>query len=118
MAVSPDFLAYVVDQLGGFAKVRSRRMFGGVGLYADDLFFALIDDDTLYFKADDSNRSDYVERGCRPFQPFADDPTYSMNYYNVPPEVVEDGDDLKRWAKKSCAVALAKAATRKPAKKK
>ena len=37
-------------------------MFGGVGIYAGDLFFALIDDDTLYFKVDDSNRSDFEKR--------------------------------------------------------
>jgi DNA transformation protein len=31
-------------------------MFGGVGIYSGDLFFALIADDTVYFKADDSTR--------------------------------------------------------------
>jgi len=35
-------------------------MFGGVGIYCGDLFFGLIDDDTLYFKVDDSNRSDFT----------------------------------------------------------
>jgi DNA transformation protein len=118
MSVSADFLTYVVDQLAAFAKVRSRRMFGGVGLYADDVFFALIDNDTLYFKVDDSNRADYLARGCKPFQPFPSEPTFSMNYYDVPPEVVEDSDELKVWARKACAVALAKKIVKKPAKSK
>ena len=114
MPVSAAYLAYVVDQLANFSPVRSRRMFGGVGLYADELFFALIAEDSLYFKVDDSNRADYQARGCRQFQPFADDPTFSMGYYAVPEEVIEDGDELKAWARKACAVALAKAALKRP----
>jgi len=124
MSVSADYLVYVVDQLVPFARVRSRRMFGGVGLYADDQFFALIADDVLYFKVDDSNRPDYAARGCQRFRPFEDEPIYSMNYYAVPPEVIEDSEELKLWARKSCAVAMTKATAkrtgppRKAAKKK
>lgn len=116
MAVSADYLTYVTDQLSAVRRLMARRMFGGVGLYADDLFFALIDDDTLYFKVDDSNRADYVARGCEPFRPFADDPTYSMSYFQVPPEILEDPDELGRWAKTAIAVAVAQNA-RKKAKK-
>jgi DNA transformation protein len=109
MPVSADYLVYVADQLASFARVRSRRMFGAVGLYADDIFFALIDNDTLYFKVDDSNRPDYVARGCEPFRPFADE-TISLSYFMVPPEVIEDSDELKLWARKAHAAALVKAA--------
>lgn len=39
MAVSPTFRDYVLDQLGRVAAdVRSRGMFGGVGLYSGELF--------------------------------------------------------------------------------
>ena len=88
-------------------------MFGGVGLYADDLFFALIDDDTVYFKVDESNREDFVARGCKAFRPFADDPTYSMNYFELPAEVLEDVDLLRPWARKSFAVAASAAAAKR-----
>jgi len=108
MSVSADYLTYVADQLASFARVRSRRMFGAIGLYADDIFFALIDNDTLYFKVDDSNRPDYAARGCEPFRPFADETT-SLSYFTVPPEVIEDSDELKLWARKAHAAALAKA---------
>src|SRR5687767_12005974 len=102
MPVSPNFLDYVLDQLSGLGAVRSRRMFGGIGLYCDELFFALIDDDIVYFKVDDSNREDYSARGCEAFRPFPDDPnTVSMNYFRVPSDVLEDVDELKIWARKS-----------------
>lgn len=118
MTVSADYLAYVIDQLGPFAQVTSRRMFGGAGLYADGLFFALIAREELYFKVDDSNREDYITRGYRPFQPFPDKTgTPSLNYYRVPADVLEDPDLLKQWARKALAVAAAAAATKsKPAR--
>jgi DNA transformation protein len=110
VSVSRDYLAYVVDQLAPFAQVVTRRMFGGVGLYTQELFFGLIDDDTLYLKVDDTNRADYTARGCEPFRPFAD--VASMNYFRVPAEVLEDAEELAQWARKSLRVAAAAAAAR------
>jgi DNA transformation protein and related proteins len=63
MPVGAAFLQYVLEQLERAGKVASRRMFGGVGLYCDGLFFGLIDDDTLYFKVDNTTRADYEARG-------------------------------------------------------
>jgi DNA transformation protein len=111
MTVSADYVAFVVDQLSQSFKVTSRRMFGGVGLYYEDLFFALIAADVVFFKVDDSNRDDYVARGCKAFQPRMRDQTvYSMSYFAVPSEVLEDAEDLALWARKSVAVARAAAA--------
>jgi DNA transformation protein len=107
MPASDAYLTYVVDQLVPFSRVRTNRMFGGFGLYADDTFFALIAADTLYFKVDDSNRADYVARKCEPFRPRARDPdAYSMSYFAVPAEVIEDADELKLWARKAYAAAV------------
>jgi DNA transformation protein len=105
MAVKSQYLAYVLEQLADLGGVRSRRMFGGVGLYRDDRFFGLIDDQVLYFKVDDSTRADYLARGCEPFRPFKDKPEYSMSYFGVPPDVLEDGEELARWARRSVAIA-------------
>jgi DNA transformation protein len=118
MAVSADYLAYVIDQCAPFAKVSPRRMFGGIGLYLDELFFGVIDDDVLYLKVDDSNRDQYIARRCKAFQPTAD--MTSMNYYQVPPEVLEDSDELKMWVRKSHAIAAQQALAKsmKKAKKK
>jgi DNA transformation protein and related proteins len=116
MSLNADYLAYVIDQLSSFAVVTARRMFGGAGLYSDGVFFALIYDDTLYFKVDESNREDYLERGCVPFQPYAErGNAVVMNYYSVPPEVLEDNEELAVWARKACRIATARAATKKKA---
>jgi DNA transformation protein and related proteins len=104
MPVKGQYVAWVLEQLAGVSEVRSRRMFGGVGLYSADRFFGLIDDDVLYLKVDDVNRPDFTARGCRPFRPFKDKPEYSMSYYEVPADVLEDADELARWARRSIAI--------------
>lgn len=118
MTVSTNFLSYVIDQLSGLGSLRSRRMFGGIGLYCDELFFAVIDDDVVYFKVDDFNRADYIARGSQAFRPVTDDPNaVSINYFNLPEDVLEDTDEALRWARKSVVIA-ATAAAAKAAKKK
>lgn len=111
MSVSQEYLDYVIDQLTGLGPVKSRRMFGGAGLYLDGVFFGLVADDVLYFKVDDPNRSEYVVAGSGPFKPFGND-SYAMSYYEVPGDVLEDPDSAKEWAEKALLVARQK----KPAK--
>ena len=121
MAVSSDYLDYVHDQLRGLGGVSSRRMFGGAGLYCDEFFFALIDDDTLYLRVDDANRADFTARGMGQFRPYPDSPHLSMSYYETPVDVLEDAAALVAWARRSVAAAMAalKPATKaaKPAAK-
>ncbi len=116
MAVTDDFREFVLEQLRPSGRVTSRAMFGGIGLYLDGLFFALIDDDTLYFKTDDSNRSRYEKAGSRPFCPFPDKPDKSMAYWQVPAEALEDSEELAIWAREAMNVALA-ARTKRPARR-
>ena len=128
MAVRPQYLAYLLEQLEGVAGLRSRRMFSGVGLYSGDLFFGLIHDDTLFFKTDGSTSADYIARGMPRFMPFPTRPEAILAYHQVPADIIEDSEALQGWARKSVAVALtsqaaksrpkARAKTRrKPAKK-
>ena len=116
MAVSDDFRDFVLEQLRPAGKVAPRRMFGGIGLYLDEVFFALIDDDALYFKTDDSNRARYESAGSRPFCPYPDRPEKSMGYWEVPAEVLEEPEQLTAWAREAVQVALA-AQSGKPARK-
>ncbi len=116
MAVSSNYLDYVLDQLSCVGPVTSKRMFGGAGIYLDSLFFALVADDVLYFKVDESNREEFEAEGMKPFKPFGEE-SYSMGYFEVPIEVLEDRDKLNEWANKSIAVAQTKRATATSKKK-
>jgi DNA transformation protein len=105
MTVSPSFRIFILEQLGRRVQgIRGRSMFGGVGIYAGDSFFALIDDDILYFKVDASTRPEFEARGMDPFRPYGEDGEV-MNYYRVPDDLLEDADALGDWAEKAIEVA-------------
>jgi DNA transformation protein len=117
MAVSSEYLQYVLEQLAGLGGVTARRMFGGVGLYQDQRFFGIITSDTLYFKVTDANRGDYQARGMQAFRPYPDKPHLSMSYFEVPADTLEDSEECVVWARKSVATAGVRAKpTRKKAK--
>jgi len=105
MAVSDSFRTFVLEQLGrSVASVRSRRMFGGVGIYSGDLFFAIIDDDAVYFKTDASTQTDFEEQGMGPFRPMGD-AAPSMSYHQLPEDILENPETLRVWADRAIAVA-------------
>jgi len=115
MAVSGSFLAFVLDQVAALPRVSSRRMFGGVGLYSDGVFFGLIDDDTMYLKVDDETRPAFEEAGSGPFRPYADRPEAVMkSYYAVPTSVLEDRDELAAWARRAVEVGRVTGRTSRP----
>ena len=101
-----DFVDHVCELLAPLGDVRPRAMFGGHGIYVDDVFCAIVADDTLYFKVDDSNRADYEALGSGPFKPFADKPMV-MSYYEVPAEVMDDRSAIAAWGRKALAAAHA-----------
>jgi len=103
-----------MDQLSRIVpRVRARPMFGGVGIYAGELFFALIANDTLYFKVDDSNRPDFEKLGMKPFQPYGEG-SEAMKYYALPEGLLEDPAALRPWAEKSIAVAAKQKKGKRP----
>ena len=106
MAISEQFLEYILEQLHGLGRLTSRRMFSGAGLYSDGLFFGLLYKDRLYFKTDDSTRPEYEARGSEGFRPRPNTSRVSMRYYTVPADVLEDGQELVKWARQAVAVAL------------
>jgi DNA transformation protein len=114
MAVTDEFLQYVLGQLSTLGGLATRRMFGAVGLYCDGAFFGLIAGDVLYFKVGESNRADYEARGMARFRPFPDRSPASMGYCEVPAEVLEDQDECVQWAQRSAIVASSARKTRPP----
>ena len=118
MSVQAQYLAYILEQLEGVGSVHSRPMFGGFGLYSGDLFFGLIDDDTVFFKCDGTNSADYIARNMPRFMPFPDRPEAVLGYFQVPADVIEDAEVLNLWARKSVAVALSSRAKKTRPRKK
>jgi len=113
MPVSEGYLTFVLDQLRSvLPAVRERRMFGAYGVYAGELFFAVIDDDTLFLKVDDETRGEYERRGMPPFQPM--EGMASMNYSQLPEELLEESESLRPWVERAVDVARRAKAKRRP----
>jgi DNA transformation protein len=106
MAVSPDFLAHLLDQFAGFGTVDARRMFSGVGLFRDGLMIGLVTGDTLYFKTDDANRGDFERAGMTPFSFDRRGRRMVTSYFEAPAEVFDDPEILVRWARSAHDAAL------------
>jgi DNA transformation protein len=108
MPADSTFRTFVLDQLARVAPpIRARNMFGGVGIYSGDLFFALIAGDELYLKVDGSNRPDFDARGIGPFRPDGPD-GQAMQYYPLPGDLLDDTEALRVWVDKAIAVARRK----------
>ena len=105
MKKNSQFHEYVVgDLLAGIPGVTSRAMFGGYGIYRNGVIFAIIADGRLYFKVDETNRSDYEHYESKPF-------TYvspkgkkmTMGYWELPEEIMEERGEILEWVNKSVA---------------
>lgn len=103
MPVSNDFLDYVIDQLSNWGEINTKRMFGGAALYNDGLAFALVSNDVVYLKVDETNKDKYIQFGSSPLKPFKSD-AIVPSFYNVPDEVFEDSDIFIEWAEESLLI--------------
>lgn len=98
MAVSAAELDHARELFSPFGAIRVRKMFGGAGVYCDDLFFAIIDDGAIYLKVDDVTRADFEARGLQPFVfEMKDGSSGTMSYYHAPEEIHDDEEALRRW---------------------
>jgi DNA transformation protein len=100
-------ISYILDLLQPWAAVAVKRMFSGIGLFRDGLMFGIVIRDTLHFKTDEINRGDYEAAGMAPFSyERAGRGVVAMSYYAVPPDLLDDGDELRIWAQRAFEVAL------------
>ena len=100
------FAAYCVELLGVIGTARSRRMFGGHGLYVDDLFVAIVAGDELYLKTDALTRPQFEAAGCRPFVYDKASQAIALSYWSVPGEATESPAQMLPWARLAQGAAL------------
>ena len=98
MKVSPEYLNFVMEKLSPIGDIKSRAMFGSYGIFHQGLMFALISEDTLYFKVNEPNRDMYERAQSQPFP-------HGISYWEVPTDVLEDNTKLHEWANISIDIA-------------
>jgi len=91
-------------------------MFGGHGIYVDDLFVAIVTGERLYLKVDDESRARFEAAGCQPFVYDANGKSMSMSYYSVPDDAMESRELMQPWVRLAVEAALRARTTKAPAK--
>ena len=105
-----DGLVELFEPLG---KVTVRRMFGGHGVYADGLCFAIQADGEVYIKIAPDTEAAFASAGSSPFTYVAKGKPMKMAYWRLVQSAYDDADELKRWATLGLAAARAAAAAKK-----
>lgn len=98
MAVSQSFIAHARDLFAPFGDITVRKMFGAAGVYCDDLFFAVLDEDVVYLKTDGESLGEFERAGAAPFTfESKDRGMVTMAYYAAPGDFYDDPDETRRW---------------------
>jgi DNA transformation protein len=114
MPASDEYADYLRDLLRPLGVIRLRRMFGGYGIYADELFFAVVIDGQLYFKVDAVTRPQFEAASLEEWVYEKEGKPVHMNYFRPPEEIFDEEEALRDWGRLALAAALR---ARKPARK-
>ena len=113
MAGDDDFIEYVKELLAPTGHARSRKMFGGCGIWLDETIVGIVADGRLYLKVDDETKPRFAAAGSAPFVYEANGESYEMGYWTVPDEALESSDEMAPWARLALAASLRKAGAKK-----
>jgi DNA transformation protein len=111
----PAFVSHCVELLEAQGPVRTKRMFGGWGLYVDEIFIAIIAFDRLFLKVDERTRPLFEAAGSEPFVYDAKSKPVSLGYWSAPAEAMDSPALMAPWARAALQAALSARAT--PAKR-
>lgn len=107
MAVKDSFASYCAELLAPLGTVRVKRMFGGHGIYADDVFVAIVVGETLYLKADAQTAPMFEAAGCQRFSYTAKDQRrMTMAYWSAPTDAMDSPALMRPWAQLAMQAAL------------
>lgn len=102
-------LDHYKELLAPRGQIRSRAMFGGYGIWCDDLFIAIVVDDQLYLKVDGLTQASFAAVGSTPFVYHGQGRAVTMSYWLVPDEALESARAMRPWADMAIAAAARKA---------
>jgi len=106
MVASDSFAEFLCEQLAPIGHVTMRRMFGKSGVFCDGLMFAMVTDDTLYFRVDDDNSAAFAEaKSFPPLNYGKKGRTIDLSFWRAPERLFDEPDELVAWARLALAAA-------------
>ncbi|GAC1316396.1 MAG: hypothetical protein NVS3B11_00010 [Collimonas sp.] len=116
MSRDDPIIDYIRELLAPLGVVNARRMFGGHGIYYDNVMIGLVADGTLFLKTDEETRPQFAAAGCRPFVTESRGRSIEMSYWSAPEDAMDAAAAMAPWARLAYAAAMRKA-NAKPAPK-
>ena len=113
MVATASFAEFLREQLAPLGRLSLRRMFGKTGVFCDGLMFAMVTDDTLYFRVDDGNRETFKEAAAFPPLNYAKGgELIDLSFWRAPERLFDEPDELVTWARAALEAARRVAAKR------
>jgi DNA transformation protein len=114
MVATDGFAEFLREQLSPLGRLTMRRMFGKTGVFHNGVMFAMVTDDTLYFRVDDHNRAIFKEaESTPPLNYEKNGHIIDLSFWRAPERLLDEPDELVLWAKAALAAAHRVAAKRK-----
>ncbi|MBK8285097.1 MAG: TfoX/Sxy family protein [Ahniella sp.] len=101
-----EFVEHLSEVFRLLVPIRSRRMFGGYGIYHNELMIGLVADNILYLKTDAVSAPEFTEAGCSPFEYTKNGVTMKMSYSSAPIEIFDDPETARKWGIRAYEAAL------------
>ena len=106
MRVKLELASYVEEQLAFLGRLSTKSIFGGIGIFVDERLLGIVMEDKLYLHTDATNLQAYQERGMPQFKPYPNAFDLTTDHHQVPPEIVDDPQQLKHWGEQALAAAI------------
>jgi DNA transformation protein len=107
VAISAEFRDRVIDLFAPFGEVTFKRFFSGAGIYFNDVIFAFIVRERIYLRASPDMRADFEAERAGPFTfKNGKGETVVTGFFEIPERLLDDPDDLAKWARRSYEAAL------------
>ena len=101
-------IEHLQDLFSEFGAVSARPMFGGHGVYRDEVLIGIVLDETLYLKVDAQTRPAFEAAGCIPCVYTRQRTPITMSYWTVPEAAMDSAQAMLPWAQLAHGAALRK----------
>jgi len=106
------------ELFAAFGPLTPRRMFGGVGLFADGMMFGLVTGGVIYLKTDDAIVAEFAAERSAPFSYATKEGSRTLtSYWRLPERLYDDAEELALWARRSLEAARRAASRPRSAKR-
>ena len=98
MSVSDADIAFATELFDPLGRITTRKMMGGLCLYAEGQIFAILDHDgQIFMRAKNALAADLAGQGARQFG--------RMGYWSLPDTALDDSEAACDWARRSLSEA-------------